>query len=216
MLGPRESTLAEVQALLRVNRPVVLVGGHWEGIDLPSVDCDNAAAAARMVDHLASAGHRKIALVYAEPETANTRDRRAGFRAGVAARGLVGIELEAREFWRLSPTEKAELGELVVGASAATAVFAAGYFLALDVLNVLRERDLSVPGDVSVAGFDDPVSAQLVFPPLTTVRQPLYEMGKRAAERLRSLVESRSGEGGVELLPSQLIVRSSTSFKKGN
>lgn len=215
VLAPREASLKSVQTLLRVNRPVVLVGGHWENVNLPSVDSDNAAAAGRAVEHLAAQGHTTLVLLYAEPETANTRDRIAGFRAAVAALGLTGIEREAREFWRLSEAEKLALASLVLGNSRATAVFAAGYYLALDALNALREAGCAVPDDVSVVGFDDPMSARLVYPALTTIRQPLYEMGQLAARRLRSLVASRSNHGGVELLPSQLIIRSSTHAKKG-
>ena len=215
VLAPREASLESVRALLRVNRPVVLVGGHWEGLNLPSVDSDNSASSSHVVEHLAAQGHQTVVLLYAEPETANTRDRIAGFRAAVSALGLTGIEREAAEFYRLSEGEKRTLAKLVTGDDRATAVFAAGYFLALDALNALREAGRVVPDDVSVVGFDDPRSARLVFPALTTVRQPLYEMGRRAAQRLRALVESHSAEAGVELLPAQLIVRSSTSLKKG-
>ena len=214
VLAPRESSLKSVRALLRVNRPVVLVGGHWDGVDLPSVDSDNAAAAREVVAHLAERGHRTLVLLYAEPETANTRDRIAGFRDAVSALGLTGIEREAREFWRLSEGEKHALAALATD-DGATAIFAAGYFLALDAMNALREAGIAVPDDVSVVGFDDPMSARLVYPALTTVEQPLYKMGKRAAQRLRGLAEDRNRSGGVELLPARLIVRASTATRKG-
>ena len=214
ILAPRENALAAVRALARESRPVVLVGAHWPHADVAAVDSDNAAAAGSVVEHLSAQGHRKIVLLYAEPETANTRDRIAGFRAAVGRLGLTGIEMQAKQFFRLSAEEKTALAAATAGNGPATAVFAAGYFLALDAMNALREAGLSVPEDISVAGFDDPVAARLGHPSLTTVRQPLYDMGRRAAERLRGLAESQQS-GGIELLPAELIVRSSTAPRKG-
>jgi len=212
VIAPREEAGPHLQRLHATQTPTVIVGAHWPTLALPSVDSDNVDAAEQVVNHFANQGHDHLVLVYAEPETANTQGRLAGFRQGARARGFCTEELEAREFWRLSPTEKAAL--LVAVRSGATAVFAAGYFLALDVLNVLREAQLEVPGDVSVVGFDDPVSAQLIFPPLTTLRQQLHHMGRRAALRLAAQVAG-TDDGRTELVPVELIIRSSTSSKKG-
>lgn len=209
IIAPREDTLPSITGLTAKNIPTLVVGAHWPGLLLPAVDSDNVAAARQAVAHLAESGHKSITLVYSEPETANIRDRIAGFRAEAKARDLRTSELHAQAFWQLACEEKeALLGSLTQGV---TAVFAAGYYLALDVLNILREAHYSVPGDISVVGFDDPVSAQLVYPPLTTLRQPLYEMGQHAAKRLAALTAGNKSEGSLELLPVALIVRDSTA-----
>jgi DNA-binding LacI/PurR family transcriptional regulator len=78
-------------------------------------------------------------------------------------------------------------------------------------MNIIREAGLRVPEDVSVIGYDDPISAQLVYPPLTTIRQPLFDMGRRAAERLLRYVSGEESRTVIrEVLPAQLIARRST------
>ena len=208
IIAPRESAAASLEKLASTKRPAVVVGAHWPGLTLEAVDSDNTGAARRVVAHLADLGHQKIALVYAEPETANTRDRIAGFLAEATVYGVETSEHSVQEFWRLSNKEKETLLESV--GQGATAVFAAGYFIALDVLNTLREAHYRVPEDISVVGFDDPVSARLIYPPLTTVRQPLYAMGQRAGERLIAQAAENPPDGSLELLPVELILRSST------
>ncbi len=211
IIAPRESAAASLEKLACTKRPAVVMGAHWPGLPLAAVDSDNTGAARRVVAHLADLGHEKIALVFAEPETANTRDRVAGFQAEAAVHGIETSEHSVQEFWRLSGEEKERLLESVK--QGATAVFAAGYFIALDVLNALREAHYRVPEEISVVGFDDPVSARLVYPPLTTLRQPLREMGRRAAERLAALATSQD-DGKLELLPVELVLRSSTARKE--
>ena len=93
-----------------------------------------------------------------------------------------------------------------------TAIFACDYRMTLETLAALRRAGLSIPGDVSVVGFDDFLSAGLLTPPLTTIRQPVQVIGHRAAQRL---LEGLSPPGGgpltgTEYLETELIVRGST------
>jgi LacI family transcriptional regulator len=91
-----------------------------------------------------------------------------------------------------------------------TAVIACGYYLALEVMTLLQQMDLCIPKDVSLVGFDDPKSASLLNPPLTTVRQPLEEMGARAYQHVIRLVDGQEPTPRIALLPTTLIVREST------
>ena len=214
VIAPRESATASLAKLALTDRPTVVVGAHWPELALAAVDSDNAGAARQVAQHLAELGHQHIALVFAEPETTNTQDRVLGFQSEAKKMGLTTAEHPAQEFWRLTCEEKETL--LASVHAGATAVFAAGYYLALDVLNALREAKFRVPEEISVVGFDDPASAQLVYPPLTTLRQPLHAMGQRAAQRLAALVAGTSTryDGSLELLPVELILRSSTTKPK--
>jgi GntR family transcriptional regulator, arabinose operon transcriptional repressor len=212
-IAPRQDSLESLRALAQQGTPTLVLGAHWPELGLPTVDSDNQAAARLAVVHLAELGHTHLALIYTEPETANLRDRLSGFRAEAAQRGLTALEQEASASWKLSCDEKAAL--LAAVRQGVTAIFAAGYYLALDVLNALREAQVRVPEDVSVVGFDDPVSAQLVYPPLTTLRQPLHAMGRRAVERLVALAAG-DDDSKQELLAVELIVRSSTTKPKEN
>jgi DNA-binding LacI/PurR family transcriptional regulator len=92
-----------------------------------------------------------------------------------------------------------------------TAVFAAGYYLALETMNVARDAGLRLPEDLSVVGYDDPYSAQFSYPPLTTVRQPLAAMGGRAVELLDRYFEGEEDFASPVLIPPELQVRGSTS-----
>src|SRR5690606_32658398 len=92
-----------------------------------------------------------------------------------------------------------------------TAILACGFYLALDVMALVREMGFSIPADVSLIGFDDPRSASLLDPPMTTVRRPLKEMGSRAYECILQLVTGERLTRTVELLPTELIIRDSTA-----
>jgi DNA-binding LacI/PurR family transcriptional regulator len=121
------------------------------------------------------------------------------------------LEVHAEQVWRAGDESKKRLASLLSGPNPVTAIFAAGHYLALEAKNVVREAGLRVPEDVSVVGYDDPISAQLVYPPLTTIRQPLFEMGRRAGERLLRLVRGEEQRAVIrEVLPAQLMVRRST------
>ncbi len=88
-----------------------------------------------------------------------------------------------------------------------TAVFVCDYLMALTLLRVLRRQKLRVPEDISLVGFDDPLSAEHLTPALTTVRQPVSQMGRRAVERLLAGIRDGSPARGGELLRTELIVR---------
>ncbi|MBB6051056.1 GntR family transcriptional regulator [Armatimonas rosea] len=208
VIAPRAEAQPGLEALLASGVPTVLIGAHWPTLSLPTVDSDNKAAAEQACAYLAELGHERLALLYSEPETANVRDRVAGFSQEAKRRGLTLTQHEAQASWELTCDEKA--GLLASVREGTTAIFAAGYYLSLNVLNTLREAGYSVPADVSVVGFDDPVSAALVYPPLTTLRQPLFQMGERAAQRLLRNADSAE-DHYVELLSVSLIPRGSAA-----
>jgi len=98
----------------------------------------------------------------------------------------------------------------VAAGTVPTAVFVGDYPMTLTMLRVLRRHGLRVPEDISVVGFDDPMSAEHLTPSLTTVRQPVYQMGRRATERLLAGIRGGESPHGGELLRTELIVREST------
>jgi Transcriptional regulators len=217
VIAPRAAGVPPVEALWAAGKPVVVVGASWPGMSVPSVDSDNIGGAAEAVRHLLELGHRRIALFYAEEETANTQDRIVGYRRALSLAGVPQrheFEVCAEAVWRAGEAAAERLTALLCGRERepVTAVFAAGHYLALEVMNVARQAELRVPEDVSVVGYDDPISAWLVHPPVTSIRQPLHEMGRRAAERLLRLVRGEEPRAAVrEVLPPQLIVRRSTA-----
>ncbi len=174
----------------------------------PEVGVDNAAGIARMVAALAELGHRRIAFLAGPTALYVARERLEGYRRGLAE---VGIEVD--ESLIVSTAFDREGGALGVEALLSkgadfTAICCANDLLALGALTHLAERGISVPGDVSVAGFDDISTASLTAPRLSTVRLPLRELGRRGFElAIRQIAGDRPEP---ELLPTEVVMRDST------
>ena len=182
---------------------------------LPCVDTDNVHGAAEAVRHLLGLGHRRIALVNLATVNSNHYDRLQGYRRTMAAAGVP----VAPEDLVLFPTYdmaqfEDRIEEWLLRARSSgplpTAIFACDYLMALATLRVLRRHGLRVPEDISLVSFDDPLSAAHLTPPLTTVRQPVYRLGRRAAQRLLQALQGKSCPQGMEILPTELIIRDST------
>ncbi len=165
----------------------------------PSVRIDNAAAATAMARHLHDLGHRRIGYVGGDPSFAASAQRLAGFLA------VAGDDRWVREGDYSFGAGARAAAELLALADPPTAIFAANDEMAAGVLATAHRLDLAVPGRLSVAGFGDDVIASLVWPPLTTVRQPTRDLGYQAADLLL-------GDGAEQHreLPFALVARAST------
>jgi DNA-binding LacI/PurR family transcriptional regulator len=217
LISPDRSHLADLRALSEQGTAMVVIGSRWEELHgVPMVDSDNVAGAAQAIRYLTDLGHRRIALVYAGPDASNTIDRIAGYRGALEEAGILpegAWEIEADFAERLGNGAEA-LRALLSQDSALrpTAVFAAGYYLALETLNMARDLSLSVPGSLSVVGYDDPYAARLTYPPLTTVRQPLAEMGRAGVALLEQHLQGHWRDTGIPcLLPPNLQIRGSAA-----
>jgi LacI family transcriptional regulator len=185
-------------------------------LDSVTVAFDNRGGARRLTEHLLSLGHRRIGYVAGPVERSTTRHRLEGHRDALAARGLGpetsaganAVKLTVHGGYDRSSGYDATL-ELLRRDAGMTAVVAANDTVALGVCAALRERGLDIPGDVSVAGFDDLPFSVDASPPLTTVRIPLQEAGARAGR----LVMGRQAPppGGVATIGTELMVRGSTA-----
>jgi DNA-binding LacI/PurR family transcriptional regulator len=202
-------------ALERAGVPAVLVGrpagrGVDRGAPASYVDADNRGGAGKAVDHLARRGRRRIATITGPLDMGVGLDRLEGYRDGLGAAGLTVDEdlVEAGDF-----TEEggaAAMARLLARPGPPVdAVFAASDLMAAGALRALRVAGRRVPEDVAVVGFEDSAVARYAQPPLTTVRQPIEEMGRQAT---RMLLAKIAGEpGGMHLiLDVDLIVRAST------
>lgn len=218
LVTPTLDALPALGQLAEAGVPYVAVGISSDApanASLPSVDSDNRQGAADAIRHLLDLGHRRIALVNLAMSHANHHDRLEGYcrtlaaaNVAVAPDDLVLLPTYARTHFE----ERVEswLTRAMAAKTMPTAVFACDYLMTLATLRVLRRHGLNVPGDISVVGFDDPLSAAHLTPALTTVRQPVYKLGRRAAERLLASLQLASPSQGQELFPAELIVREST------
>lgn len=194
----------------------VVIGASWNDSSFPCVDTDNFAAAEKVVDFLVSMGHQRIALLAGKRVAPNTRDRWNGFVNAVARHGLkVPSEwlIESEKPTVLMPTARERLLSILKSRQRPTAIFAAGYYLAAETLKLLKSEGWKVPDDISLVAFDDPPSANYLEPTLTTLRQPLVELGRRAVFKLLSLLDGQT-QPAVEKLPVDLVVRASVATPK--
>lgn len=176
----------------------------------PSVRIDNHAAAAAITEHLLYLGHRRIGFVAGDPSFAASAQRRDGFLTALAVAGI-GHDpalMRAGDF-TFAAGERA--GEALLAlADPPTAIFAANDESAAGVLSAAHRLGIAMPTRLSVVGFGDDAVAGLVWPPLTTVRQPTRELGYQAADLLLAPDDARH-----RVLPFTLIVRDSTAPRAG-
>lgn len=181
----------------------------------PSVGVDNLAGGRAATEHLVALGHRRIGVIGGPQALLCTRARIAGHREVCRAAGIPADRRLVRyaEF-RYDGGLRAARALLALD-DPPTAVFAGSDQQAGGVYDAVREAGLTVPGDVSVVGFDDVPFARWMAPPLTTVRQPLHEMGALAATMLLRLVRGERLEQPRVELPTRLTVRDSTAPLSG-
>ncbi|ACU37364.1 LacI family DNA-binding transcriptional regulator [Actinosynnema pretiosum subsp. pretiosum] len=168
--------------------PTVVVDPRAFDIAPPTVAVDNYGGSRAATEHLIGLGHTRIAHVCGHPGFESSAERLRGYRDAVRLAGLPTDEVPDGAFsheWGFHAG-----AELAERADPPTAVVAASDLIALGVIDAARARGLSVPADLSVVGFDDlPLAAQL-FPGLTTVRQPLHDMGVTAVRMLTDRPDS--------------------------
>ncbi|MFJ4968742.1 LacI family DNA-binding transcriptional regulator [Streptomyces sp. NPDC088755] len=199
------------ELLEQLGMPCVISGARHASEPLASVDSDNFEGARAAVDHLISRGRRSVATITGRLEVYGAQRRLDGYRAALAAAGLPPDER------LIAPADFTEEGgaramrELLARRPDLDAVFAASDVMAAGARQVLREADRRIPEDVALIGFDDSVVARHMHPALTSVRQPIEEMGRRMAELLLEEIAGRVGEERpAVVLPTELVVRDSS------
>lgn len=200
--------LSDVIDELREN-DVALVALNPHTAVSTEVRVDNVAGARDMTEHLLAFGHRRIALIGGPDEVTTSAHRLEGYREALAAAGLPFDPdlVWPGDFTFESGVEAAR--RYLATATRPTALFASNDQAAIGAMAVLRQAGVSIPEDVSVAGFDDILQARYVFPTLTTIEVPMHELGK---EGMRHLLAQLAGKEVAPLicLPHRLIVREST------
>jgi LacI family transcriptional regulator len=190
--------------------PIVAVDPHTGTDNLPTIDSDNLKGARLATEHLIGLGHRRIAMLAGRPDLQSAQLREEGYRQAMAAAGLP-VDPDLIRSGDYDPDVSAEAVRwLLTRADRPTAVFAANDVTAIAAIRVAASLDLAVPRDLSVVGFDNIPDSALCSPPLTTVEQPIHEMGRLATEMLIKLIRG-DGPGDTHVtLPTRLVVRQST------
>jgi LacI family transcriptional regulator len=201
-----------VEALRRAHIATVAVATGGAASEVSSIRIDDRAAAAEMTRHLIGLGHRRIGFITGHPNQTASHERLAGFQRVIErSRGAEAIVAQGY-FTFASGLDAAE--SLFAGRPRPTAIFASNDDMAAATISVAHRRGLDVPRDLTVVGFDDTPLALTLWPPLTTVRQPVSEMAAAAVDLL--IREIGAGRAGAPLPPVDqvmahtLIVRQSS------
>jgi LacI family repressor for deo operon, udp, cdd, tsx, nupC, and nupG len=178
---------------------------------VPSVRIDNRGAAATVCSYLVSIGHRRIGVVRGPAASPLTRDRLQGYRDALAAGG-VGYDktlVHDGDFSLAAGFKSAQSFARL--ADRPTAVFCMNDEMAIGLIHGLRSLGIDVPGQISVAGFDDIDFARFASPPLTTITQPAEEIGRTAMSVLYGLLQGVEPERRDYVLATEFVVRHSTA-----
>ncbi len=206
----------EIDEIRRARLPIVLVDSNGSD-DAVTVDVDDEAGARLAARHVVELGHRSVGILAFDGPASTPQDDRGvvarrlrGYRSELAtagievpgaavATGVASIDGGRTAFERLRTTGRP-----------ATAILAMSDAMAIGAIRGIHSLGLTVPGDVSVAGFDDIDLAASTDPPLTTVHQPVRRKGEAAIELLLAMIEGRNPPPGRRRLETELVVRSST------
>jgi LacI family transcriptional regulator len=198
--------------LRRLNVPVVLVDpAGVPSMDVPTIGAANWTGGLHASEYLIGLGHRRIGFIAGPAALMCSRARLDGYRAAISGAGLPfdGELIYQGNFYHESGFAGAN--QLLSLDEPPTAIFAASDQMALGVYEAIRQRGLRVADDVSVVGFDDLPEVRWSSPPLTTVRQPLAEMGLLAARTVLRLAQGEKIESLRIELATELVIRDSTA-----
>jgi LacI family transcriptional regulator len=197
-----------VRRLISTGIPVVALDRRISGAHVDTVVVDNETAAYEAVRHLASLGHHRVAMVGGPGKVSPIREREAGYERAVRDHAL-----EPGLLWHADlrePGGRRTTLELLREPERPTAIFSVNNMTTIGVLHALRDLGLRAPDDVSVFGFDDIPTGDLLDPPISVVRQPTYQLGARAAELLLRRVNEPDAPVQEVVLAASLVLRPST------
>jgi LacI family transcriptional regulator len=212
LMLPEESA-DELRNLQRQGFPFVIVDpleAPPEGI--PCVAAMHADGAKQATEHLLELGHRRIGAIAGSPGWYATEERVIGFRAALAGAGiLLDPDLVVYSDWQI-PTGTEAARQLLALPEPPTAIFGFNDNVAIGALHAARELGLTVPDDLSIIGFDDTAQAVIVTPRLTSVRQPLAELGRTGVSLLTRILDGQRVDALRVELSTKLVVRESTAI----
>jgi len=194
--------------LIKDGQPLVLIGRHPYFLNVAYVDVENREGAHEAVAHLISLGHRRIAVINGQLQMEAALARRDGYKQALLEAGIaIQPELMVEGFYSEPGAHEAML-QLLDLEPPPTAVFAASDGMAVGALRAIHDRGLQVPDQIALIGFDDLPLAAYTSPPLTSVHQPIRDMGAHAVRGLVEQIRGQTSATSVRLL-AHLVVRES-------
>jgi DNA-binding LacI/PurR family transcriptional regulator len=213
VVAPFNEDDSEVKTLLRRGLPVVCVDRGLSNVDVDLIVVDNYKGAYEAVEHLIKNGHKRIAYIGGLYSIPTSRQRKEGYVNALRDHGIDNDE-DLIKFG----DSKHESGKRLAAAlldlpQPPTALFTGNNLITLGALETIHTRDLQIPEDIAIIGFDDMYWSISLNPPLTAISQPGYEIGRRAASLLFERIEEPGREAVKVVLKTKLIIRSSCGTK---
>lgn len=218
----KEEYIKESQLVQLAQReiPFVIIGDrHLSSQDINMVACDNFLGAYKATKHLIDLGHEKIAIISGPTDEPIVKNRLAGFNAALEQAGIHYSEEFRQRFIREEDFRKYGGGEaamhsLLDDGGNFTAVFAFSDMFAAEAIRVIQQRSYHVPNDYAVVGFDGAEYGRLLHPSLTTVKQPYREIGQKAVQMLKQLIDGEELIKKHVWIEPQLIIRESCGAQR--
>jgi LacI family transcriptional regulator len=199
-----------MELLRRKHLPCVVIDPRRLDLPLPRVTVDNYGGMRQATQHLLDLGHTRIAYLRGIADLESSAVRYQGFHDALRLAGVAVDESMVAES-DFTYTQSFRIASALIAEHRPTALVAGGDLIALGAVDAARACGLRMPDEFSVVGFDDLPQAAQMFPALTTVRQPLHDMGKLAARMLLSLIDGRPLLMQNMQMPTELIVRGTTA-----
>jgi len=211
IIAPTGKNATYINSLLQSNVKIVLVDRLIEGVDCDAVLVDNEKGSYTAVKYLISKGYKKIAIIDGFIDRTTGKERLNGYLKALSEAGISKNDdfIKIRDFKKRSGIVLAN--ELFENKNKPEAIFVANLDLTLGVILAIKNLRLKIPDDIAIIGFDDSDWAQILEPPLTTISQPVYDLGSTAAETLIRNIENDNAkrEKLVVTLNTKLIERGS-------
>lgn len=213
VVAPTNGKDRNIEQLIYDGHPVVCIDRGLTDLHVDVVKSDNEKGAFTATEHLIKIGHRRIAHITGDPAIQTTAERLAGYTAALQKHGLPvdGALIRGKASDFQSGVELA--GELLHLPTPPTALFTGNNLLTLGALETILERNLKIPEEVAIVGFDDVYWATSLNPPLTAVQQHGFEIGQRAIELLYQRIANPARMPANFIIKTNLMIRKSCGYK---
>lgn len=212
VINPTAQNYDFFKSLLDSRYPLVTINRKLLDLTVDSVVMNNVRGAKMATGHLLDQGRKKIAMIVYPVEGITPRlERIEGYKLALAEHRISDDQAMVHIVEEKKGEAKRKVQELLQGEHPPDAIFSTNNMMSLEILEGIKELGLRIPEDVALIGYDETVWSKHLNPPLTTVRQPAYEMGQAATERLIELIESKEKlDAQITVLEPELIIRESS------
>lgn len=215
ILPPIHQNGKVIEEFIASGIPIICVDRKLSRESVDTVVIDNHKGAHLAVSHLIEMGHRNIAIILSSSQLSSFQERQEGYEKALEDHGIaLDTTLIKKGDQRSSENAKELTLELLEQTPRPTAIFVTNNLMTLGALEAINECQLNIPEDISIIGFDDMPWAGSINPPLTVVKQPAYEMGRRAGELFFQRISDPQRDAVRIVMDPKLIVRKSSSSPK--